>query len=159
MTKFYAILFLSLFSFNAWSGSYTYGRVMYVEPVYREIYYNQPRGQWVCDRYTRNYRGGDALLGAVIGGAIGRQFGDGDGRDAATVAGVLIGGSVGYNRGRRYGYSNENCYWVRDDYYGYQSRSTAYPDGYNVTYTINGRDRYTIHMGYDPGSTVRVRID
>lgn len=37
---------------------------------------------------------GDALAGAIIGGVIGNQIGSGDGRKAATVAGVIIGSNM-----------------------------------------------------------------
>jgi uncharacterized protein YcfJ len=37
---------------------------------------------------------GDALAGAIIGGVIGNQFGSGDGKKAATVAGVIIGSNM-----------------------------------------------------------------
>jgi len=36
--------------------------------------------------------------GALIGGAIGNQFGGGSGRDIATVLGAVIGGSIAQNR-------------------------------------------------------------
>ncbi|WP_057830229.1 glycine zipper 2TM domain-containing protein [Colwellia sp. TT2012] len=36
--------------------------------------------------------------GALIGGAIGNQFGGGSGRDIATVLGAVIGGSIANNR-------------------------------------------------------------
>jgi outer membrane lipoprotein SlyB len=45
--------------------------------------------------------GGGAVAGAIIGGALGNQVGDGDGRRAATVAGAVIGGIVGNNAERR----------------------------------------------------------
>lgn len=50
-----------------------------------------------------NYYGSDCngnvaagtLVGAIAGGAIGNQFGHGDGRTAATLGGVVIGGLAG----------------------------------------------------------------
>jgi outer membrane lipoprotein SlyB len=36
--------------------------------------------------------------GALIGGAIGNQFGGGSGRDVATILGAIIGGSTANNR-------------------------------------------------------------
>jgi uncharacterized protein YcfJ len=39
--------------------------------------------------------GGGALIGAVVGGALGNQFGRGDGRAVATVIGALGGGVLG----------------------------------------------------------------
>ena len=40
--------------------------------------------------------------GALIGGAIGNQFGSGSGRDVATVLGALIGGSLANNKHPHY---------------------------------------------------------
>ena len=37
---------------------------------------------------------GDTIVGAIIGGAIGNQFGGGSGRDAATVLGAIVGADV-----------------------------------------------------------------
>ena len=42
--------------------------------------------------------GWETLLGATIGGLIGNQFGDGRGRELATVAGVIVGASTARNR-------------------------------------------------------------
>ena len=39
--------------------------------------------------------GGGALLGAIVGGALGNQVGKGDGRKAATVVGAVAGGVAG----------------------------------------------------------------
>jgi outer membrane lipoprotein SlyB len=66
------------------------------------------------DRIERVYggkgyaTGSGALLGAIIGGALGNTVGKGDGRAAATVAGAVVGGAIGNeaekdaNRGPRY---------------------------------------------------------
>ncbi len=40
--------------------------------------------------------------GALIGGAIGNQFGGGRGRDVATVLGAIIGASAANNRSQKY---------------------------------------------------------
>lgn len=40
--------------------------------------------------------------GALIGGAIGNQFGSGSGRDVATILGALIGGSIAHERNPQY---------------------------------------------------------
>lgn len=40
--------------------------------------------------------------GALIGGAIGNQFGSGSGRDVATILGALVGGSITHNRNPQY---------------------------------------------------------
>ena len=42
------------------------------------------------------------ITGAIVGGAIGNQFGSGSGRDIATVAGAALGGSIGHDYKNRY---------------------------------------------------------
>lgn len=42
------------------------------------------------------------ITGAIVGGAIGNQFGSGSGRDIATVAGAALGGSLGHDYKNRY---------------------------------------------------------
>lgn len=43
----------------------------------------------------RHSDGGDVLTGALIGGAIGNQFGSGDGKDAMTILGAIVGANAG----------------------------------------------------------------
>lgn len=52
--------------------------------------------QQVCTQVPveRRSQGGGAV-GAILGAAIGNQFGDGRGRDIATAAGAVIGGQMG----------------------------------------------------------------
>ena len=42
-----------------------------------------------------------AIAGSVIGGAIGHQFGKGDGKHAMTIVGAIVGGMIGGNAGRQ----------------------------------------------------------
>ena len=42
-----------------------------------------------------------AIAGSVIGGAIGHQFGKGDGKHAMTLIGAVVGGMIGGNAGRK----------------------------------------------------------
>ena len=97
------------------------------QPVYvqRDTYYEEPELSYaVRSQYQSGYRGHilgevvevkrapkqceptvkhegvNTVLGAVIGGALGNQIGGGSGRDVATVAGVLIGGSVANKNNR-----------------------------------------------------------
>lgn len=39
--------------------------------------------------------GGGAILGVIVGGALGNQVGSGDGRKAATIVGAVAGGFAG----------------------------------------------------------------
>ncbi|SON49628.1 glycine zipper 2TM domain-containing protein [Vibrio tapetis] len=42
--------------------------------------------------------GWDTLLGATIGGLVGNQFGDGRGKEVATVVGAVAGAGIAHNR-------------------------------------------------------------
>ncbi len=41
--------------------------------------------------------GWETLLGAIVGGLIGNQFGDGHGREVATAVGAIAGGSIAHS--------------------------------------------------------------
>ena len=45
--------------------------------------------------------GWETLLGAVIGGIVGNQFGDGHGREVATAVGAIAGGSAAHHHGNK----------------------------------------------------------
>lgn len=152
------------------------------EPVYRDQCWQEPvryvtRGRGYDDRrYSRGGTGTatNTVLGGIVGAAIGRQFGDGDGRRAATVAGALLGGAIANDRSRQrdaYGYGGY------DDGYGYgrgyeretvryEQRCRTVEDfraddrvvGYRVTYDYNGHVGTTT-TNHHPGSTLRVRVD
>ncbi|PSW03660.1 glycine zipper 2TM domain-containing protein [Photobacterium lipolyticum] len=44
------------------------------------------------------HNGWETLLGGVVGGLIGNQFGGGTGREVATAVGVVAGASIAHNR-------------------------------------------------------------
>ncbi len=83
------------------NNSYTTNaRITAVEPVYREQTIRKPyQDCYVKTVYEQPKPSGNGsatneLLGGIIGGAIGNQFGGGSGKDALTVAGALLGASV-----------------------------------------------------------------
>ncbi|MDA9374020.1 glycine zipper 2TM domain-containing protein [bacterium] len=86
---------------------------------------------------------GDTLLGAVIGGAIGNQFGSGSGKDAATVLGAILGAdSVNKKGGRQetviVGYrQQQQCTTV------YQNKETEVRGRNLVTFESNDGQRFT----------------
>ncbi len=147
-------------------AQYDYVRVISSEPIIRYVTVSTPVRQcWQdVEYYTVNHRatgtGGSALMGAIVGGVIGHQFGSGRGNDVATVAGALIGAAIG----------NGSAH----DHHGYRQTRHSRPvqrceteirqqreqriDGYRVTYRYNGQ-RYVTRMPYDPGRELRVRID
>lgn len=86
-------------------ASYTdRARVIKVQPIYkqstqRDVYCTPGRAE------RQDYRRGNSytseVVGAIVGGAVGNQFGKGRGRDAMTVAGAALGATVAHDLDRR----------------------------------------------------------
>ena len=147
---------------------YDYAKVLSAQPVIHYVTVKAPVEKcWQeTAHYTTYHRPphatGRTLVGAVIGGVIGHQFGSGRGNDAATVAGTLIGAAIGHNSavhrgGAGYGYVRtshpvERCKTV------YRDRREERIDGYDVVYRYKGQ-KYATRMPYDPGNRIKVRID
>jgi len=93
----------------------------------------------------------------ILGGVVGNQFGGGRGQDLLTIAGALLGASIGSdaayrsNPGGGYKSVQQICAieHVRHD----EERI----DGYRVTYRYAGRE-FVTHTQTEPGSTIRVRV-
>ena len=150
------------------NDGYVYAQVIDVEPIYRFIRVRTPQREcWdeqVRERPVRrpNGVGAATVAGGLIGGAIGNQFGDGNGRDALTVLGALIGSAVAHEEASRH---------AHDDYYyertrirtverctiRYTSREERRLEGYHVTYVYAGQ-KYATRMPRDPGDRIRVRV-
>jgi uncharacterized protein YcfJ len=111
--------------------------------------------------------GAGTVIGAIVGGVVGHQFGNSSrGRDHGTAAGVVVGGLVGNqienspsapvaSGPSRVDYVPETqnvqrCRTVDE------SRDQI--RGYNVAYRYQGRD-YSTRMDYDPGPTLNVRVN
>lgn len=154
---------------------YVTARVIRVEPILRYVRVSEPRrecwdesyvvseptdGYGRHDRYSGSNPAGSALMGGLIGGVIGHQFGNGNGRDAATIGGALIGASIAHNRALRN--DSPRTYVDRTQKRTrcadrYDEREEERVTGYRVTYQYEGQ-RYVTRMDRDPGSTVRVAI-
>lgn len=135
------------------AGAQEIGRVLSSTPVIQQV--AVPRQ--VCDyqpvAVQRPNSGAGGVVGALAGGAIGNQFGHGDGRAAATLLGV-VGGALLGNQIE----SNNNAPQVQN----VQSCSTQtyYENrtvGYNVLYEYAGR-QYNVQMPNDPGPTIRLQL-
>lgn len=107
-----------------------------------------------CDGRNRNSSA--PVLGALIGGAIGNQFGHGDRRAVTTVAGAALGYAVGDSSrrcGNNYGYSGRRHVSRAYNDYGYSPYGYGNYDNYgygnyghgNYGYDNYGYDNY----GYD----------
>lgn len=145
---------------------YVYARVVDVEPIVRLVTVDRPRREcWqetVYESVPRPFdKAGVTLAGAIVGGAVGRQFGSGDGRDALTLIGSLAGAAVANEHAERRAEAYraaapravpvERCEVVND-------RVTQRRiDGYRVTYEYRGR-RHTLRMAEPPQDRIRLRV-
>ena len=80
-------------------GTIDEATVLSADPVYRTVRINEPVQQcWdepVRVPANSGYRSHTPkILGAIVGAAVGNEFGKGRGRDLATVAGAVLGGSI-----------------------------------------------------------------
>lgn len=139
-------------------------RVIAVEPLVRLVSVTTPREVCWEERVTHagHYERPSAtpkIFGAIIGGAVGNQFGSGRGNDLMTAAGALLGASMGADaarakQGYRPGYvtTEQRC---EIEQVRHQEERT---EGYRVTYRFAGRD-FETYSPVDPGNTIRVRVN
>ena len=80
------------------AGSYVdYATVISVEEVYKQYRTEEPYQECYIKETLQNQGDGSAtneIMGAILGGAIGNQFGEGDGKEALTLAGIFLGASI-----------------------------------------------------------------
>jgi len=141
-----------------------------VQPILRVVEVTVPRE--VCwneqVRSTAHYKKRGyrshtpTMLGGILGGVVGNQFGGGRGQTVMTVAGTLLGASVGrdaaYRRSARYesaanpSYSTERRCEIEEVMHEEERL-----DGYRVTYDYQGRE-YVTRTEVDPGRTIEIRV-
>ena len=70
--------------------------VISVEKVYKLFRFDEPYQDCYIKETIQNGDGSatNEIMGAILGGAIGNQFGEGDGNDAMTLAGIFLGASI-----------------------------------------------------------------
>ena len=172
LTSAIAATMLIITSQNVLAGSYgnngytDYARVTDVIPVTKQIRIDTPRRECWQEAAPAHQNSGyntytPNIVGALVGAAVGRQFGSGRGQDLATVAGAVLGGSIGRDvKNRRYSNSStstyggtvERCRTVND------SHTEERVVGYNVGYEYDGR-AYTTRTQNDPGDQIQVRVN
>jgi uncharacterized protein YcfJ len=149
-------------------ASYTeLAEVVNVEPIRTTVRVATPRRECWEEEVPYRYSGHGTghsytpmILGGIVGGVVGNQFGKGDGNTLMTVAGALLGGSVGRDHARyrgagapHGGYTTlETRCSVRDEYHDEERI-----DGYRVEYRYDGRV-YTTRMDRHPGDRIRVNV-
>ncbi len=135
--------------------------VVDVRPLYRYVRVNQPNRDCYYETTEDTHKKsstGKAIIGAIIGGAIGRKLGKNKshgGRNARTVAGAgigaLIGNSLGKNRTEAHRETRRVCRRVNN--YHEERRLT----GFRAYYKFRGR-RYHSDVRREPGRTMRIRF-
>ena len=81
----------------AFAGSFVdSATVTSVEKVYKQYMVDEPYQDCYIKETLQNGDGSatNEIMGAILGGAIGNQFGEGDGNDAMTLAGIFLGASI-----------------------------------------------------------------
>jgi len=140
---------------------YVHAKVVDVDPIVRYVTVQRPRREcWSEVIYERGRPAtvaGPALAGGLIGGAIGRQFGGGSGRDALTLAGAIAGTAIATERAVRNQAGAGRATTVERCETVYEHHRERRIDGYRVTYKYRGR-HHTIITPDPPGSHIRVRM-
>jgi len=135
--------------------------VVSATPVYNSVQINEPVQQcWeeaVSTPQPTSTSYTPEILGAIVGAGVGRFFGSGRGQDVATVAGAVLGGSIGHDvKVKRTGNTNQVRYEQRcktvDQY-----RTEQKFEGYDVTYRYE-EALYTTRTSQDPGETITLSI-
>lgn len=146
-------------------AQYAYATVLSAEPIVRYVTVRTPvqecwteQREYAVDRHPGG-AAGKTLVGAIIGGVVGHQFGSGSGNDAATAAGALLGAAVGNDHARRHG-TERTVYSrpVKRCTTNYTTREEERIDGYRVLYRYHGQ-KYATRMPYDPGERLKIRVD
>jgi len=95
-----SLVLISLFlgTHLAIAGSYTdYATVTSVEKAYKQYRTEEPYQECYIKETLQNSGDGSAtneIMGAILGGAIGNQFGEGEGKEVMTLAGIVLGASM-----------------------------------------------------------------
>jgi|TARA_B110000208_G_C11447411_1_gene313235 uncharacterized protein YcfJ len=119
-----------------------------VNDHYKTVIEQSPYRVEVCKdvRIQGQASTGDTLFGALIGGAIGNQFGGGKGKDAATVLGAIVGADIANKNGKKPGGTQRQCQ-VETRYEETQrevyshSTVTFYSDGQQYTVKFTKRNK------------------
>ena len=101
----------------------------------------------VCKRVRQGTGDGSAtneIIGAIFGGAIGNQFGEGDGKDAMTLAGIFLGASLAHDEELAQGTGGFTTKCYTETRYEEAVHSQVYSHS-TLTFRINGK-KYRINF-------------
>jgi uncharacterized protein YcfJ len=123
---------------------------------YQDVQVCQDVSVPVYGQYIDNPSDGDVAAGAIIGGAIGNQFGEGDGKTAMTILGAIVGAN---HASRPRVHNGVTGYTVETQcHYETQEIPTTVRTGYVVTYEQHGYF-HKAFMTTKPriGSTIKIK--
>ncbi len=155
---------------SADTGSYIdTARVLDVEPIYETIRVTIPETRcWSQPLSHSHHPGGSrqdsytgAIAGGIIGGVVGNQFGRGSGKKVMTVAGTLLGLSIGHDLSRgsldtgSARHHREGDREVCETVNRYESREEIV--GYHVKYRYKG-NRFWTRTSRHPGKHLRIQV-
>jgi uncharacterized protein YcfJ len=110
------------------------GKIVDIQPIFTKVSQQVPTQQcYEEDRYVGGGGTADTAAGAIIGGAIGNQFGEGDGKTAMTVLGAILGADVA-TRNANNGHVERVT--VCDTVYTAQAGTVV--NEYEITYDVDG---------------------
>ena len=134
---------------------YEQGRVLRVKPIYRTV--TVPVQERRCrDRrhHHRRNNTSQTIAGGILGGIIGNQFGQDDGKVAMTIVGSILGAVIANeatdNRRHRAHRHDHRCKVVTS----YREKRKLV--GYRVKYRYRG-ETYWTRTKRDPGRYINVR--
>ena len=142
---------------SASANNYDYGTVIKVTEVQHEVTRTVPYESCkIVDVpvYGTTYSEPN-IGGAIIGGIIGNQFGNGSGKEAMTALGAVIGSQHGTRSSRIVGYRQERVCNTEYEYV-----KSYVNDGYKVTYEYNG-NKYLVHTTkkYQVGNRIKLKVN
>ena len=91
------IALLALFFQISFAGTFIdSASVISIDKVYKQVRVDEPYQDCYIKETIQNGDGSatNEIIGGIIGGAIGNKLGDGDGKDAMTLAGIFLGASI-----------------------------------------------------------------
>lgn len=147
---------------NPNTESFAWAEVVEAEPVTRII--RRPVETEVCwqeevYREIPEHRSkAPQIVGAILGGLIGSQFGGGSGQDAMILAGATLGHAIAKDSQRRA--HPQKFYASLEDRCGINTewRESRTVLGWDVTYEYQGVT-YLTRMADEPGDQIKIRVN
>jgi uncharacterized protein YcfJ len=149
---------------NGWGPRHAdrYGKVIQVKPIIDTVAVSTPEAHCSDGQLTHTVgkpAGAElagAVVGGVVGGVVGNQFGKGNGRSVMTVAGIVIGATIGFQAGPDVASLSPDVQWsYRHCETLDRTESREELVGYRVKYLYRGHV-YRTRTDDHPGKRIRV---